>query len=221
MTQLQFQTRQARARRRWRSSLFLFCTIGINFTLVPQAKSDFIGNYALNNWTLTNTIAQDPGCSLTNTSADGFATTPDGGVTVIITGPNIGNGLCSGTTGLTIAAGEAGQVQFDWSYSSLDAPSFDNAGYLTGNTFLQLADSDGHSGTVMFPIASNEIFGFRVGTVDNQGEPGILTVTNFNVSPDIASVPEPGAAPMLLVAIVLIGAQKRRRHFNFDRLRRT
>jgi hypothetical protein len=206
MTRL--HTAQARARRRWPFSLFLFCAIGIHFALVPQAKSNFVDNYALNNWLLTNT------------NADGSAITPDDGVTVIVTGGNNGSGL-PGTTTLTIAAAGAGQVQFDWSYSSMDAATFDNTGYVVDNTFFQLADSGGQSGNISFAIVSAETFGFRVGTADNTGEPGILTVTDFSAPSGIASVPEPGSVLMLLTAIVLIRVQIRRGRANCDRLRHT
>ena len=205
MTQVHFHTAQARARRRRHSFLLFLCAIGITFALAPQAKPNFLGNYALDNWLLTNT------------NADGSAITPDLSVTVIVTGGNNGSGL-PGTTDFLIASAEAGQVQFGWSYLSLDVATLDNAGYVVDNTFFQLADSAGQSGNVTFAIARGEIFGFRVATADNTGEPGSLSVTDFS-APSGTSVPEPGTMPMLLVAVVLIGVQIRRRHGNYHRPR--
>lgn len=122
------------------------------------ANASFINEYAPNNWTLTNT------------DADGFASVQSGGLNLVLTGGNTGSGV-PGLTDFTIAAPAAGTVAFSFDYSSLDFPTFDFAGYLLGNTFVQLADSDGMSGNVKFAVSAGEQFGFRVGTADNQGEP--------------------------------------------------
>jgi hypothetical protein len=155
------------------------------FGFIPQAHASFVGVYSLNQFTLTNT------------ESDGSAQTPDNGATVVITGPNDGSGN-PGTTDLTILAAAAGLVSFHWSYSSLDSPTYDDAGYLVGGNFTLLADTDGEAGTVSFAVTKGETFGFEMGSVDNEGEPGILTVSSFSAPLPVSGAPEP--APVFLLA---------------------
>jgi hypothetical protein len=199
-------TRGMRAIRPSAVNPLLFALV-VGGVLVGQAKADFIGYYALSNGTLfisDNVSAPDGNWTLTvSPNTDGSVTTPDGGVSMVLTGGNSGSAL-SGTTDFIISAPAAGTVAFDWSYSSLDAQAADNAGYLLDNNFAQLADTDGEFGTATFFVNAGEKFGFRVGTVDNTGEPGILTISNFS-----APVPEPGTGPMVLAVIALTIAGQR------------
>ena len=166
--------------------------------LCPQnARAAFIQNYDINNFTLTNT------------NGDGGAFTPDAGLTLVITGPNNGSGL-PGTTDITIGSFGTGLVQFQYSYSSLDFPGFDYAGYLLGGQFMQFADTDGQSAILVLPVTIGQSFGFRVGSLDNTGEPGILTISDFNAPVD-GSVPEPATFSMLLIAGGLAGVSHLRR----------
>ena len=132
---------------------------------------------------------------------------------LILTGPNNGNGL-PGTTDLVTTAKATGTISFNYYYSTLDvwnpgdpdAP-FDYAGYLIGSTFHQLADNDGQSGTASFDVTAGQAFGFRVASVDNTFEPGILTITDA-----ASSVPEPGTWSLLLFGsgAILAGVRIRR-----------
>ena len=160
-----------------------------------QGHAGSIVNFQLNDFTLSNT------------NGDGSALTAAGGSTLIFTGPNNGSGL-PGSTDLTTLAKGTGLVQFQYTYSTLDvwdpsdptATPNDYAGYLLGSTFTQLANQDGQSGTVSFPVSLGQLFGFRIVTVDNLGEPGILTISNFTAPGGAASIPEPGTWSLLLVA---------------------
>jgi hypothetical protein len=164
-----------------------FCwALAIGATFLQQAKADFIGAYALSNF------------ALTNINSDGNAATPDGGMTLVLTGPNNGSGL-AGTTDFTISLPASGPIQFQYLYSSLDTPGFDFAGYLLGSNFVQLADTDGQSGSLLLSGTAGEIFGFRMGSLDNTGEPGILTVSSFS-APGGGGVPETGTLSMMLAA---------------------
>jgi hypothetical protein len=186
LAQLQLQTIK-NGPKRLRSILALCWALGFSLALTPQAKAAFTGDYALNRFLLTNT------------NADGSVATPDGGLSIVLTGGNNGSGL-AGTTDLVAAATGAGTVQFQYSYSALDFPGFDFGGYLLDGAFSRLADIDGQSGTALFTVTPGRSFGFRVGTMDNTGEPGILTISNFSApSGTGSSVPEPGTAPMMLV----------------------
>jgi hypothetical protein len=136
---------------------------------------------------------------LTNSNADGAAVSPDGGISVILTGGNNGSGL-SGTTDLVAVATAAALIHFQYSYSSLDDPMFDRAGYLIGDQFTPVADTDQQSGTASFLVIDGDIFGFRVATDDNTQEPGVFTISDFSV--DSTTAPEPSSMPLMFVGIM-------------------
>ena len=156
-----------------------------------QAKAGFIGDYAVELFTVTNT------------NGVGSVGSPDGGTSLLISGPNNGSGL-DGFTDVTIRIAKSGLIQFQYTYSSLDLPGYDFAGYLLGTVFVPLADENGQSATVLVPVNQGQLFGFRVGTLDNTGEPGVLTITGFNaptpVGSNISPVPEPGSLSLLFIA---------------------
>jgi hypothetical protein len=181
---------------RWRWTVWCWGLIGGLSALAPEANASFIGTYALNNFTLFNQ------------NADGSAATFDGGLSAVLTGGNTGSGV-AGFTDLFITAPVSGMVHFQFSYLSLDTPTWDDAGYLIDGVYTQLADTDGDFGTADFPISAGQSFGFRVNTLDNEGEPGILTVSDFN-APEPSSgggsvgtppAPEPATWPVLLVVL--------------------
>ena len=180
------------------------------FILIPftTAQAAFIGPYSLASFTLTNS---DSVGGLSGT--DGFAMTPDAGLSIVLTGGNSGSGL-GGTTGLIIQALASGLVQFHYSYSTLDSPGNDLAGYLLGNNFFQLSSADGDCnggscpGVAQFAVTVGQSFGFRVDTLDNQGEPGILTISDFSATSDSVGVPEPSTGPAILVLLALASAAR-------------
>jgi hypothetical protein len=58
---------------------------------------------------------------------------------------------------------------------------------------------------------TGDIFGFRVETDDNTQEPGVFTISEFNVNSTAA--PEPATMPLvLLAAITMLIAFRRRRY---------
>ena len=154
----------------------------LGMALAKPAAASFVDGYAPVDFTLINV------------NADGTAAWGDGGVSLSLTGGNNGSDA-PGTTDVTIAALGSGTVYFTYAYASPDTPTYDYAGYLLAGSFVPLADTDGNSGAVTFQIDSGQTFGFRVGTADNTGEPGIFTVTNFS-----APVPEPGTFPLMILA---------------------
>lgn len=136
-------------------------------------------------------------CSLVNTNADGTASSADDGASVVITGGNTGTGL-SGTTDLVAVAAAPVTIAFQFSFASLDAPAFDFAGFLVNGLFTEVADSSGQSGSASFSALSGDTFGFRVGTADNTGEPGIFTVSDVVV--EESAVPEPSTQLLMVGA---------------------
>ena len=172
---------------------------------VPATAGSFTGSYDLSNWTLINT------------NADGSAMTPDLGLSLILTGGNNGSGN-PGITDFVITAPASGTISFQWNYSSLDATTpvcgpfgnliCDDGGYLLNSVYTGLADDTTQgSGSTSFLVTSGESFGFRINTADNQGEPGILTITDFS-GPVDASVPEPGTFSVVLGLAAMAGIVK-------------
>ena len=188
--------RLACAGRQTRTTLSLFWFL-IAGAALQQAKASSIP-YPLNVFTVVNS------------NADGTAASPDGGISVILTGGNNGSGLTGMTDLITTATGD-GTISFQYSYSSLDAPGFDWAGYVIGSQFTQLADTDGEFGTAAFSVMVGDTFGFRVVTFDNTSEPGIFTISDF--SSGASSVPEPSPRWVVLsTALAMSAAIGRRRY---------
>jgi|SRR5947209_1560155 len=178
----------------WSRSLKVCCAMAFSLVFASQASAAFVGDYALSKFMLTNV----------NTD-NSDVMTPDGGLSIVFTGGQNNTGI-PGLTDFVATAAGTGLVKFEFSYSSLDIPMVDYAGYLLNNAFTQLADTDGQSGSVMFNVSLGQSFGFRVGT-DNQFEPGILTVSNFSApSAGTSSVPEPGTAGAFCIALLAAGA---------------
>ncbi len=170
---------------RFTLSRALCLAVGLGAAWSGHAAAAFITPYSFSNFTLSNV----PTCG--GDVPNGSALTPDNGNSIVLTGSNSGSG-CAATTTLMATAAAAGTVQFSYSYSSLDTPGADFAGYLRNSVFTQLADTNGQSGNVMFPVSPGQNFGFEAGTQDNTGEPGVLTVTNFSGPLGATAVPEPG-----------------------------
>jgi hypothetical protein len=142
---------------------------------------------------------------LTNTSADGSINIASDGLSFVLTGGNSGSGL-PGTTDFTVAAQNAGAVEFFYSYASNDLPGFDIAGYLLGSTRVPLADTNGESGLGSFSAGAGQTYGWYVRTLDNTGEPGILTVT---FTPSTSTVPEPAGSTFALAGIAALAVNQR------------
>jgi hypothetical protein len=193
-------SRELRSRKR--TVGFMCCVAMLVALAAPPARADFITPYSLTDFILANT------------NADGTVITPDGGASIILTGGNNGSGMPGFTTFVATSV-SSGLVQFQFSYSSMDIPGQDIAGYLVGNVFTFLADTDGTSSTnpVSFSVGAGQSFGFEVKTVDNEFEPGILTVTNFSAPPPggsvTTSVPEPGGGSLVLAAAIAVGLCQR------------
>lgn len=163
---------------------------------VPRADAGFIGAYSFDNF------------NLFNTNANGFASLNLDG-SLAITGGNDGSGI-PGMTDFSLIAPTSGIVSFNYAYASLDFPGYDFAGYFADN-FTFLANSDGGSGSATFLATVGQQFSFRVSTLDNTGEPGVLTISNFNgPSATGGDVPEPSTMLSLALGLAVLAARRRR-----------
>jgi hypothetical protein len=186
-----------------------------------EAKADFIGYYNLSNLTANPCPGAPEGTNWQAACTGGVDPIDDGtlsspnSTTLILTGPNDGNGMLGATTELTIGAAGSGMFQFDWTFATTDEPGYESAGYVVGNTLTLLSNtdpSDGGSpgGFVSVPVVSGETIGFYAASVDNTGGPAVLTITGFNAPATV--VPEPGSIQFLMVAaFVAVVARNRRR----------
>jgi hypothetical protein len=177
-----------------------FCCALLLAGTAKEAKAGFVGYYALSNFTLTN-----------NFESNGYISYSDPN-TLVLNGSNSGTGL-PGITDLIIAAEATGLFQFSFTYATLNSPTFTDGGYLLAGTFYQIADTNGDAGSVSVPVVAGEIIGFSV-TGDNQGEPGILTVTSFSAP---TTVPEPGSLRFLLIGAAAATVFRNLRRIRFPR----
>jgi hypothetical protein len=140
---------------------------------------------------------------LTNTNADG-SVMPAGDISFLLLGGNDGSGN-QGETDYTTAAPSAFTVSFNYSYSTLDYPFYDSAGFQVAGTLFPLADMDGVSGMTSFDVLAGQSFGWWVTTFDNLGEPGMLSVTNLTYSgSDVGTAPEPASFILAGLAMLLV-----------------
>ena len=130
-------------------------------------------------------------------SAVGGSGTNDG-VTMVITGGDIGLAGDSEFQGL---APNTGLLTFDWTYSSIDYGDFDQGYYDVNGGRTVLCNNDGpFAGSVSTGLSAGDALDIGVYTFDGVYGPGILTVTNFNLTPEPASL-----------ALVAVGLLLRRR----------
>jgi hypothetical protein len=164
-----------------------------------------------------------------NTNADGSVITPSGlfasdPTSFDLIGGNNGSGL-EGMTSYTGTATTAGLVGFLWSYTSCyppneqpastacDSPGYDWTGYLVGQTLTPLTDTDtgGVTASASFAVSAGSVYGWYVGTFDNQGEPGTVTVSDVTFTPTTKSgTPEPGTLYLCLTCLAVVAMARRR-----------
>ncbi|NNK54186.1 MAG: HYR domain-containing protein, partial [Flavobacteriaceae bacterium] len=88
-----------------------------------------------------------------------------------------------GETDLTVPVTVAGDVSFDWDYTTPDGPAFDSFGYLLNGVFTELTDpggandQSGNSGLIS--LAPGDVFGFRSSSVDGLFGAATTTISNF------------------------------------------
>ena len=143
----------------------------------------FAGVYDPANWT------QD---ILSNGSVD----TTNAPVSVTLIGAD-NNAPDFGATNFTIVAPYAGQVSFDWVYttSDLDA-SLDPFGYILNSTFFQLSNDvlSNQSGSYSFDVVVGDMFGFSQRSVDSDFGAAETIIGNF-VAPTDGPTPGPASVP--------------------------
>jgi len=180
-------------------------------TLIPAANASLINIAAF---------------SVVNTNADGTVALPSvlfpaDSQSFDLIGGNNGSGL-TGQTEFVGMAPTAGIVQFVWSYTSCfpgnvqppsaacDDAGLDWAGFVVNHILTQFTDTDtnGAATSAQFAVSAGSAFGWYVGTVDNEGEPGTLTVSSVSFTP-VASTPEPGTLSLCVACALAFAATQR------------
>jgi hypothetical protein len=162
-----------------------------------SAKANFIGPYDVANWTAVQNY-------------DATVDTAGAPATIVLTGANDRGATTGGAPDdldFTIATVTGSIVQFDWTYTSADIDNWDWAAFLLDGVETVLANNAAQptGGTFVQPLLTGEIFGFRVHSVDRGYGAGVLTITNFTVSP------EPGSGVLLLVGLIGLTASGSKR----------
>lgn len=161
----------------------------------PALALGFAGIFAPGNFTLNNSDAD--GSVDTTNAASG---------TVVLTGGN-DESLASGTTNwIAGPITQGGTVSFAWSFAGETAPytpgtAGDRGGYIINNTPTYLGFQNGDNYYVSsLSLTAGQTFAFVVETANNTGGAGVLTITNFNFTPE--QIPEPST--ILGTGVVLV-----------------
>jgi hypothetical protein len=117
------------------------------------------------------------------------------------------------TTTWTVNNGpQPSTLMFSWALATM-LPSATNqsAWYVVGTIAIQVTATDGDSGSISnITLAPFETFGLRVSTVDNIGDYGVLSITNFMATPTAGHV-VPAPLPVAGVAAALSWSRHLRR----------
>jgi hypothetical protein len=185
--------------RRNRSFPVVGMLAGLLLTAVVSgsANANFIGPYDVANWT----AVQNYDATVNTTAAP---------TTIVLTGANDQDTTTGGPPDdldFTIASVSGSVVQFDWTYTSTDIGNWDWSAFLLDGVEMVLADNAAQpaGGTFALPLLTGEVFGFRVHSEDRGYGAGVLTITNFTVSP------EPGSGVLLLVGLIGLAASGSKR----------
>ncbi len=120
------------------------------------------------------------------------------GVTMVIIGGDAG---VAGDSEFQGVAPNSGLLTFDFTYYSADIGDWDQGYYDVNGGRTVICDNDGpYAGSVSLGLNGGDLLDLGVFTADGQYGPGELTITNFNLTPEPASV-----------ALVALGLLLRRR----------
>ena len=171
----------------------------------PSAQAaGFAASFDPTNWILNNT---NPDQSLNNTQYSCFVLNDvacvenidpiNGAVDVVgsVSGQQGGNGanIPRTTTWSLTNTGPNALISFDWAIDTSGGAN-QTASLLVNLANVVLSSNDGDSGSITsLLLANGDSFGFRVTTSDNNGDPGILSISSFSATlvTNPASVPGP------------------------------
>lgn len=174
----------------------------------PSARAaGFSGSFAPVNWILTNTNPPESlnstqyTCGVLNDVACVENIDPLTGAVDVVgsvssqAGGGDPNTRRTTTWSLT-NTGPNALINIDWALDAFGG-SNQSASYLVNLVDVVLSSVSGDSGNITnLPLASGANFGFRVTTTDNNGDPGILSITNFSATPITSPTSVPGPLPL-------------------------
>ncbi|NNF16778.1 MAG: hypothetical protein HKN70_08515 [Gammaproteobacteria bacterium] len=160
------------------------------FMFSNTAHAAFDGDYTLDNWTF-------------QTAGNGTVTPASGDAAMITLKSD--DSETGGFTDLFITVVTAGVISFDWFFTNDDLATFETGGYVLNGLRTDLTGGSGTTSVItmteMVTVASGDVFGFFVESVDGIADPGYLDISEFNGP---AQVPVPAAAWLLLSAIAVM-----------------
>jgi len=177
--------------------------IGFAANSAEAVSPGFAGVYDPANWTQLNI-------------SNGSVNTTNAPVSVTLIGAD-NNSPNPGQTDFTIAAAPyAGQVSFDWVYTTLDTDATtDPFGYILNSTFFKLSNDalGAQSGSSFFNVVVGDTFGFSQRSTDSDFGAAQTIIANFvaptGPAPGPASVPAP--LPLFGVGASLVWSRRLRK----------
>ena len=146
-------------------------TVLLTATTSTVQVDDFVENYAIANW------------SLSNTNADGSVNTTGAPASIALTSGNNGSNA-SGDTNYTITVATTGTISFSWSYSTDDGPDFDYPSVIVNGvptlfTGYNQSGASNQSGSMTVNVIAGQSFAFNMHTLDNTFGPATVVISNF------------------------------------------
>jgi hypothetical protein len=108
-------------------------------------------------------------------------------------------------------------ISFDWAVDTSGGAN-QTASYLVNLANFVLSSNDGDFGSITsLLLANGDSFGFRVTTSDNNGDPGILSISSFSATLVTNPVLVPGPLPLAGGAVAFAFSRRLRRRIRRSR----
>lgn len=113
------------------------------------------------------------------------------------------------TTYYTDTAAADITVTFDWAFSVDDTPN-DAGGFVVDGSGTLLSLVPGSGSGESFTVSSGQTYGWFVYSSDSLHGPGILTVSNIDITTNAVGAPEPVSLAVLGAACGMLGLARRK-----------
>ncbi|MES2514035.1 MAG: LamG-like jellyroll fold domain-containing protein, partial [Bacteroidota bacterium] len=149
--------------------------------------SQFSGAFAPANWNFNTTTA----------GGDGSVNTSGAPSYIILNGSD--NGVGGGYEQYSITIPAEGKISFNYSHSNFD---IDDAQYVINSSVTNITTS-GSGSLANIIVHTGDVFSFRVSNYDNCCGRGVLTISNFSVTPQGSALNFDGANDYVSIGTVI------------------